>query len=137
MAVITTGAHPKALWPGVHAWWGAKYDEHPVEYTKIFDVKDSSKNYEEDVNQTGFGLVPVKTQGGGVMYDDHTQGYVSRYTHVAYGLGYIVTKEELDDNLYAEVSMGRSESLAFSTRQTEDTVGGNVLNRAFNNSYTG
>jgi hypothetical protein len=137
MAVITTGAHPKALWPGVHAWWGAKYAEHPVEYTQIFDVKDSSKNYEEDVNHTGFGLVPVKNQGGGVVYDDHTQGYVSRYVHVAYGMGYIVTKEELDDNLYADVSMGRSESLAFSLRQSEENVGANVLNRAFNNSYTG
>lgn len=137
MAVITTGAHPKALWPGVNAWWGAKYDEHPVEYTQIFDVKGSSKNYEEDVNHTGFGLVPVKNQGGGVVYDDHTQGFVSRYTHVAYGMGYIVTKEELADNLYADVSMGRAESLAFSLRQTEENVGANVLNRAFNSSYTG
>lgn len=137
MATITTGAHPKALWEGVHAWWGARYNEYPVEYTQIFDVQSSSKNYEEDVQQTGFGLVPVKTEGGGTLYDSHTQGFVSRYVHVAYAMGYVVTKEEKDDNLYEEVSMGRAESLAFSLRQTEENVGGNVLNRAFTATYTG
>ena len=67
MAVITTGAHPKALWPGVAAWWGAKYDEHPVEYTAIFDVRESDKNYEEDVKYTNFGLVPQKPEGSPIM----------------------------------------------------------------------
>lgn len=137
MTVITTGAHPKALWPGVSAWWGAKYDEHPTEYTQVFDVKGSEKNYEENAQHTGFGLVPRKNESGAVHYDSHTQGFVSRYVHLAYGMGYIVTKEELDDNLYSEVSMGRSESLAFSLRQTEENVGANVLNRAFSSSFTG
>ena len=135
--VIGTGNHPKALWPGVAAWWGAKYNEYPVEYTQIFDVKTSDKNYEEDVQTSGFGLVPVKDEGGATQYDSHSQGYVSRYVNVAYGMGYIVTKEELADNLYREVSMGRSESLAFSLRQTEENVGANVLNRAHTNGYTG
>ena len=137
MAVITTGAHPKALWPGVAAWWGAKYNEYPTEYTQIFDVKTSQKNYEEEVQQTGFGLVPRKTEGGGVQYDDHTQGFTTRYIHVAYGMGTIVTKEELADNLYTEVSMRRAESLAFSLHQTEENVGANVLNRGFDSAFTG
>lgn len=137
MATITTGAHPKALWEGVAAWWGMNYPEYSPEYTQIFDVKGSSKNYEEDVQSSGFGLVPIKSEGGGVQYDSHTQGYVSRYVHVAYGMGYVVTKEELDDNLYTEVSMSRAESLMFSERQTKENVGANVLNRAFNSSFTG
>ena len=70
---IGTGAHPKALWPGVAAWWGAKYDEHAVEYTQIFDVLNSEQHYEEDVKHTGFGLAPRKPEGSPVLYDDHTQ----------------------------------------------------------------
>jgi len=134
---ITTGNHPKALWPGIHAWFGASYDEHPTEYTDIFDVKSSKQNYEEDVLVTGFGLAPVKNEGSSYSYDNETQGYTKRYKHVPYGLGYIVTREELADNLYEKVSKQRSKRLAFSMRQTRETVGGNVLNRGFNSSYTG
>lgn len=137
MAVITTGSHPKALWPGVYAWFGAKYDEHPQEYTKLFDIKSSSKNYEELVEQTGFGLAPVKAEGASTAYDSHAQGVTARGTNVAYSLGYIVTREELADNLYKDVSMQRAASLAFSMAQTRENVGANIYNRAFNSSYTG
>jgi hypothetical protein len=137
MAVITTGSHPKALWPGVYAWFGAKYNEHPQQYTRLFDVKSSSKNYEEMVEQTGFGLAPVKAEGSSTAYDSHAQGITSRGTNVAYSLGYIVTREEKADNLYSEVSMQRAASLAFSMAQTRENVGANVYNRAFNSSYTG
>jgi hypothetical protein len=135
--VITTGNHPKALWLGVNKWFGRSYDEHPVEWKMIFDEETSDKNYEEDVQTTGFGLAPVKAQAGSVSYDSESQGYTKRYTHVVYGLGYIVTEEELEDNLYEEVSKKRSKALAFSMRQTEEIVAANVLNRAFNTSYTG
>lgn len=137
MAVITTGSHPKALWPGVYAWFGAKYNEHPQQYTKLFDIKSSSKNYEELVEQTGFGLAPVKAEGSSTAYDSHAQGVTARGTNKAYSLGYIVTREELADNLYSEVSMARASSLAFSMAQTRENVGANVYNRAFNSSYTG
>lgn len=135
--VISTGNHPAALWPGVHAWFGAKYAEHPVEYTQIFDVQTSSKAYEEMVQSYGFGLAPVKPQGSGTSYDSHAQGFTARFSHVAYSLGFIVTREELADNQYSEVSMSRAESLAFSMSQTRENVGANVLNRGFNSSYTG
>ena len=137
MAVITTGSHPKALWPGVAAWFGAKYNEHPAQYTKLFDVKTSNKNYEELVEQTGFGLAPVKAEGSSTVYDSHAQGAVSRGTNKAYSLGYIVTREELDDNLYSEVSMQRAASLAFSMAQTRENVGANVYNRFTTAGYTG
>ena len=137
MAVITTGSHPKALWPGVYAWFGAKYDEHPQQYTKLFDVKSSNKNYEEMVEQTGFGLAPVKAEGSSTAYDSHAQGVTSRGTNKAYSLGYIVTREEKADNLYTEVSMQRAASLAFSMAQTRENVGANVYNRAFNSTYAG
>ena len=137
MAVITTGNHPKALWPGVNKFWGTSYEKHPLECMEIFDVKSSSKAYEEDVETLSFGLAPTKAQGAGVAYDSHSQGPTTRYTHVVYGLGYIVTKEEIDDNLYEKVSRDRAASLAFSMRTTKETVSANVLNRGFNSRYTG
>src|SRR3990167_1428576 len=137
MPVITTGAHPKALWPGIHAWWGRKYNEHPEEWPDLFDRETSEKAYEEDVELTGFSLAPIKPQGTAVSYDFEQQQSTTRYTHVAYALGYIVTYEELRDNLYETVSRRRAEQLAFSMRQTKETVAANVYNRAFNSSFTG
>lgn len=137
MGVITTGNHPKALWPGIHAWFGRNYDMHEKEYVNLFDVESSQQNYEEDVLVTGFGLAPVKTQGSSVSYDSETQGYISRYTHVAYSLGYIVTFEELSDNLYETVSKRRAQALAFSMNQTKENVAANVYNRATTAAYTG
>jgi hypothetical protein len=135
--IITTASHPKALWPGIKAWWGQVYDEHQEEYSKLFDSDTSSMNYEEDVQLTGFGLAPVKSEGSGVAYDSEIQGFTTRYTHVAYALGYIVTKEELDDNLYEQVSRRRAAALAMSFRQTKENIGANIYNRAFNGTYLG
>ena len=135
--VITTASHPKALWPGIKAWWGQVYDEHPVEYTDLFDTDTSDMNYVEDVQLSGFGLVPRKAEGAGVNYDSEIQGFTTRYTHIAYALGYIVTKEELDDNQYEQVSKRRASSLAMSFRQTKENVGANIYNRAFNSTYKG
>jgi len=137
MAVIATGNHPKALWPGVYSWFGAKYNEHETQYTKLFDIKSSNKNFEELVQHTGFGLAPVKPEGSSTAYDSHQQGYVARGTNVAYSLGYIVTREELADNQYSEVSMRRAGSLAFSMAQTRENVGANVYNRVITAGYTG
>ena len=135
--IITTASHPKALWPGIKAWWGQVYDEHQTEYTDLFDTDSSHQNYEEDVQLTGFGLAPVKAQGAGVAYDSEIQGFTTRYTHIAYALGYIVTKEELDDNLYEQVSKKRSAALAMSFRQTKENIAANVYNRAFSGTYLG
>jgi len=137
MAVITTGSHPKALWPGIKAWWGRSYDEHTPEYPDLFDVGTSDKAYEEEPEITGFGLAPVKPQGTQIFYDIEQQGPVSRYTHVAYALGYIVTHEELRDDLYEVVSKRRSAQLAFSMRQTKENVLAAIYNQAFNTAYTG
>lgn len=135
--VITTGSHPKALWPGMHKFFGREYAEWPEEWSQIFDAESSDKAYEEDTEVTGFGLAPVKAQAGAVQFDSESQGPTKRYTHVTYGLGYIVTREELEDNLYEIVSKRRIKALAFSMRQTEEIVCANILNRAFNTSYTG
>ena len=113
------------------------YNEHVVEYTDLFEMETSDKAYEEDVEITGFGLAPIKPEGSAVVYDTETQASVSRYTHVAYALGYIVTYEELRDDLYEAVSKRRAQALAFSMRQTKENVAANVYNRAFNSNFLG
>ncbi|MDE2097566.1 MAG: hypothetical protein KGL39_09995 [Patescibacteria group bacterium] len=135
--IITTGSHPKALWPGVKAWWGRSYNDHQEEWPALFDRATSDKNYEEDVQLTGYGLAPRKTEGQGVAYDSEVQGFTTRYTHIAYALGYIVTQEDIDDNLYLEVSKPRAAGLARSFRQTKENVAANIYNRAFNGTYLG
>lgn len=134
---INRGNFAKALWPGVNAWYGEKYNEFPVEYTGLFDTYSSSKAFEEDVSITGFGLAAVKGEGASVTYDDMRQGFLTRYTHVAYGLGFIITEEMIEDDQYMVVASKKAPALAYSMRQTKETVGANVYNRAFNSSYTG
>lgn len=135
--LIATGNHPAALWPGVKAWWGRQYDEHKVEFTDLFTMDTSTMHHEEDVQVTGFGLAPIKPEGQGTSYDSESQGFTKRYTHVTYALGYIVTKEELSDNLYPVVSKRRAQANAFSMRQTKENVAANVYNRAVASGYNG
>ena len=135
--IITTGNHPAALWPGVNAFFGRAYDEYEPQYTALVDVETSDKKYEEEVESTGFGLAHVKPESASITYDSDGQGYTARYTHVTYGLGYTVTEEELEDNLYEAVSKRRAPDLAFALRQTKENVVANVYNRATNASYTG
>lgn len=133
--IINTGSHPKLLWPGVHATWGQMWSEHAPEYTDLFAVEDSEKAYEEDVQLTGFGLAPIKAQGAGVTYDSEVQGAVTRYQHIAYALGYIVTHEELKDNLYDVVSNRRAKANAFSMAQTIENIAAFLYNNAFSTTY--
>lgn len=136
MGVITTSNFAKDLVPGVKTWFGQKYKEYPIEYLEIFEKMGSTKAFEEEVGVTGFGLAAIKTEGAGVAYDEQEQGFVSRYTHVTYGLGFIITREMYEDGIAVTVALRRASALAFSIRQTKEMIGANVLNRAFNSSYT-
>lgn len=137
MAVITRTNFSKALYPGVSDWFGRAYEEHPQEWSALFDSSSSRRAYEEDVQLTGMGLARVKTEGGAIEYDEERQGFITRYSHVVYGLGFVITREMWEDDLYDVIGKQRSEALAFSMRQTKEIVAANVYNRAFNSSYTG
>lgn len=134
---ITTGSHPKSLWPGVKKFFGKTYAEKPIVADMVFDEYSSQKAYEEYVEETGFGLAPVKTEGAGISYDTDAQGYVSRLTNTTYALGAKVTEEAIEDNQYESVARRKAANLARSMRQTKENVFANVLNRGFNSSYTG
>lgn len=136
MGIITTSNFAKDLVPGVKTWFGQKYKEYPIEYLDIFEKMNSTRAFEEEAGVTGFGLATVKTEGSGIAYDDQEQGFVSRYTHVTYGLGFIITREMYEDGIAVTVALRRASALAFSIRQTKEIIGANILNRAFNSAYT-
>ena len=136
MGIITTSNFAKDLVPGVKTWFGQKYKEYPIEYLDIFEKGNSTKAFEEEAGVTGFGLAAVKTEGGGIAYDEQEQGFVSRYTHVTYGLGFIITREMYEDGIAVTVALRRANALAFSIRQTKEIIGANILNRAFTSTYT-
>lgn len=134
---INTGSHPKALWPGVKKFFGKTYAEKPMVCDVVFDDHSSNKAYEEYVEETGFGLAPVKTEGNAVSYDTDAQGYVSRLINTTYGLGAKVTQEAIEDNQYESVAKKKAAKLARSMRQTKENVAANILNRGYNSAYAG
>jgi hypothetical protein len=113
------------------------YDEFEEEFSKVFSVEESDKAYEEDVETTAFDLAQVKPEGSAVAYTGHSQGFTKRYTNVAYGLGFIVTKEEIADNQYKTKAFKRAALLARSFRVTKEIVHWNIFNRATSGSYLG
>ncbi len=137
MSIINSGSFAKALWPGVNAWYGKAYNEYGVEYTKLFETFKSSKAFEEDVGVSSFGLAAVKPEGAPIQYDSERQAFVTRYNHVVYALGFIITREIVEDDQYSVVGQRKAQGLAFSMRQTKEIVAANVYNRAFNSSYVG
>lgn len=136
MGVITSGAFPKALRPGVFAFTQMNYNEHKPYFPLMFSTQTSTQGYEELVSGNTFGLMPVKDENGQISYATESQGNVTRSTHVVYAMGYAITFEEAKDGKYEAVGKRRGARLANSARRTKDTVGANVFNRAFNSSYT-
>lgn len=136
--IITTGSHPSSLWPGIHSFWGTEYEEHPVEWKMLcHEILPSDMSYEVIVGDTGFGLPVLKGQGQGVTYDANVQSFTTKFTHATYSLGYIVTMEELQDNLYEKVSRVRAKENAFSQRQLRENAVANLLNNGFSSSFKG
>lgn len=86
---------------------------------------------------SSFGLAVQKPEGAAVSYDSEKQGFVSRYQHVVYALGFVITREMMEDDQYDVVGQRKATGLAFSMRQTKEIIGANVYNRAFSGSYTG
>lgn len=136
MAVINTGSHPQALWPGVKKFFGKTYDEKPLVCMEVFTETSSTKAYEKYVEETGFGLAPQKTEGAGISYDTDGQGFTYNLTNTTIGLGAKVTEEAIEDNQYEAVARKKAAKLARSMRITKETRGANIYNRAFNSSYT-
>ena len=133
---ISTSLWGKLLWPGVNKWYGDAYNDYKTEYTEIFEVEKSDRAYEEEMSVSSFGLAIQKGEGQAVSYDTEQQGFMDRYTHATYTLGFIITKELVEDDQYDRAGKRKAKGLARSMRQTKEIIAANILNRAFNTSYT-
>ena len=134
---ITTSQFAKGLWPGLNKIYNDTYKMYPEEFKEFTTKVNSEKNKEEYLGFVGTGLAAKKPEGSGTKFDSMEQGFVQSVNNVSFGLGFIITREARDDNQYMEIASARTKALARSARITKETVGANMMNRAFNNSYTG
>ncbi|MBV6343382.1 hypothetical protein, partial [Candidatus Magnetobacterium casense] len=137
MGVMTSSSFAKLLYPGLSNIFNTKYNEFKPEWPEIFTQHKSTRAFEEELGITGYGMPQVKPEGLSISYDEMSQGWSVRYNHAVFALGFIVTQEVYEDNLYPQVGLRNATSLAFSMRQGKETVAANVLNRAFDGSYLG
>ena len=129
--VITRSAHPDALWPGVLKWFGLNYQEFEDLWPQYFDRIEGELTTERLIESTSFGLSRTKTEGAPITYDTDAEGYANLATPAVIGLGYQVTREELEDGLYTEVSLPRARSLAFSQHITTELIHANLFLNGF------
>jgi phage major head subunit gpT-like protein len=134
---ITTSSFAKALWPGLNKIFNDNYAMYDKEYQAFTSKVSSDKNREEYLGFSGLGLAAKKAEGSGTKFDTMEQGFVPSVQNVSFGLGFIITREARDDNQYEQIAAARTRALARSARITKETVGANMLNRAFNTAYTG
>lgn len=127
----------KELVPGLNALFGLEYARYGEEHKEIFEITSSERSFEEEVKLSGFGTAPVKAEGGAIAYDNAQEAYTSRYTHETIALGFAVTEEAMEDNLYVAVSQRYTKALARAFANTKQVKGANVLNNAFNAAFTG
>jgi hypothetical protein len=129
--MINTGNFATLLEPGLRKIYGDAYNDYPEEYSKVFAIDSSTKNKEYDQEISTFGLVPTKTQGTGVTFaTDPQEMFKKTYTHVAYGLGFSITRELWEDALYRNIK-AMPGALARSVRQTVELLAANHFNYAF------
>jgi hypothetical protein len=127
----------KELEPGLNALFGLEYGRYENEHAEIFETESSDRAFEEEVMLTGFGSAPVKNEGGAVNFDDAQESFTARYTHETIALAFSITEEAVEDNLYDRLASRYTRALARSMAHTKQVKAANVLNNAFNSSFTG
>jgi hypothetical protein len=127
----------KELEPGLNALFGLEYNRYENQHEEIFTKETSDRAFEEEVMLSGFGNAGVKPEGSAVTFDNAQETYTSRYQHETVALAFSITEEAIEDNLYDRLSSRYTKALARSMANTKQIKAANVLNRAFNSSYTG
>ena len=121
----------KELEPGLNALFGLEYNRYENQHAEIFDTEASDRAFEEEVMLSGFGAAPTKTEGSSISYDDAQEAYTSRYTHETVALGFSITEEAVEDNLYDRLSSRYTRALARAMAHTKQVKAAAVLNNAF------
>lgn len=126
----------KELLPGLNALFGLEYNRYGEEHKDIYESETSERAFEEEQKLSGFSAAPVKAEGSAIEYDNAQESYTARYTHETIAMGFSITEEAIEDNLYDSLSGRYTKGLARAMAYTKQVKGSNVLNRAFNSSYT-
>lgn len=137
MSVVSRIKIKKSLVPGVHAFVGLSYGQTPEEHKPLFDISTSTRAWEEDVVMSGMGSARVKEEGAAVEFDDIQEAWAARYQHETVALGFAITKEAFDDDLYDNVAKAKSLELGRAMADTKQVKGAAIYNRGFNGSYVG
>jgi len=131
MATISRAQLLKELLPGLNALFGLEYKRYGEEHKEIFEVETSERSFEEEVKLAGFSSAPVKTEGGAIVYDSGQEAFTARYVHETIALGFGITEEAIEDNLYDSLSARYTKALARSMAYTKQVKAANILNTAF------
>jgi len=127
----------KELLPGLNALFGLEYARYGEEHKEIYETETSERSFEEETKLSGFSAAPVKGEGNAIAYDNAQEAWTARYNHETIALGFSLTEEAIEDNLYDSLSARYTKGLARAMAYTKQVKAASVLNNGFNASYVG
>jgi hypothetical protein len=127
----------KELLPGLNALFGLEYARYGEEHKEIFDTESSERSFEEETKLSGFSAAPVKNEGSAIAYDNAQEAWTARYNHETIALGFSITEEAIEDNLYDSLSARYTKALARAMAYTKQTKAAAILNNGFDTDYPG
>jgi hypothetical protein len=127
----------KELLPGLNALFGLQYATYGEEHKELYETEKSERSFEEETKLSGFSAAPVKNEGSAIAYDNAQEAFTARYNHETIALGFSITEEAVEDNLYDSLSARYTKGLARAMAYTKQVKAASVLNNGFNNAYAG
>ena len=127
----------KELLPGLNALFGLEYARYGEEHKQIFETETSERSFEEETKLSGFSAAPVKNEGSAIAYDNAQEVFTARYNHETIALGFSITEEAIEDNLYDSLSARYTKALARAMSYTKQTKAAAILNNGFDTDYPG
>ena len=127
----------KELLPGLNALFGLEYEKYENEHAEIYETENSERSFEEEVKLSGFGAAPVKPEGSAISYDNAQESFTARYNHETVAMGFSVTEEAMEDNLYDALSARYTKALARAMAYTKQVKAASLLNTGFDTFQSG
>ena len=128
---ISRAQQLKELLPGLNALFGLEYEKYGEEHTMIYESETSERSFEEEVKLSGFGAAPVKSEGSAIAYDNAQEAFTARYNHETIAMGFSITEEAMEDNLYDSLSARYTKALARGMAYTKQVKAAFPLNTGF------
>ena len=127
----------KELLPGLNALFGLEYAKYEDEHSEIYETENSERSFEEELKLSGFGAAPTKSEGSALSYDNAQESYVARYVHETVAMGFAITEEAMEDNLYDSLSSRYTKALARAMAYTKQVKAASLLNMGFTTFNSG